>query len=384
MDTAFPYDKFVTGKNFIGRKSECTILSNLLSQGEHVALYEPPKSGKTSLIQQALFSMRFTTRSFTVGQFSVLNIRTVDEFLLRFGATVIRMVATTPAEYASIVSRYLQGTHFVFDENAFADRDELLSRGWDLDAEDVKAILRLPFRIAADRGTPLILILDEFQNVNFTEDGDRILRPLDTVIKEEAEAGHRGFSFIFCGSMVNAMKEIFETSRLFHRHVTRVRLLPVDEREIADHVVKGFLSGGKVLDKDLLVGACRLFKNNFWYINHFAAICDSMSKGYIMEPVLVDALGSLIAVHEPRFRAMVCGLTTHQVNLLRATVDGCVRFSASEIIRKYGLNSSANVKRVKDALMKKEILTFDQEDRPEFLDPLFEYWIRKYYFELPE
>ena len=384
MDTAFPYDKFVTGKNFIGRKSECTILSNLLSQGEHVALYEPPKSGKTSLIQQALFSMRFTTRSFTVGQFSVLNIRTVDEFLLRFGATVIRMVATTPAEYASIVSRYLQGTHFVFDENAFADRDELLSRGWDLDAEDVKAILLLPFRIAADRGTPLILILDEFQNVNFTEDGDRILRPLDAVIKEEAEAGHRGFSFIFCGSMVNAMKEIFETSRLFHRHVTRVRLLPVDEREIADHVVKGFLSGGKVLDKDLLVGACRLFKNNFWYINHFAAICDSMSKGYIMEPVLVDALGSLIAVHEPRFRAMVCGLTTHQVNLLRATVDGCVRFSASEIIRKYGLNSSANVKRVKDALMKKEILTFDQEDRPEFLDPLFEYWIRKYYFELPE
>ena len=384
MDTAFPYDKFVTGKNFIGRKSECTILSNLLSQGEHVALYEPPKSGKTSLIQQALFSMRFTTRSFTVGQFSVLNIRTVDEFLLRFGATVIRMVATTPAEYASIVSRYLQGTHFVFDENAFADRDELLSRGWDLDAEDVKAILRLPFRIAADRGTPLILILDEFQNVNFTEDGDRILRPLDAVIKEEAEAGHRGFSFIFCGSMVNAMKEIFETSRLFHRHVTRVRLLPVDEREIADHVVKGFLSGGKVLDKDLLVGACRLFKNNFWYINHFAAICASMSKGYIMEPVLVDALGSLIAVHEPRFRAMVCGLTTHQVNLLRATVDGCVRFSASEIIRKYGLNSSANVKRVKDALMKKEILTFDQEDRPEFLDPLFEYWIRKYYFELPE
>ena len=384
MDTAFPYDKFVTGKNFIGRKSDCTILSNLLSQGEHVALYEPPKSGKTSLIQQSLFSMRFTARSFLVGQFSVLNIRTVDEFLLRFGSTVIRMVATTPAEYAQIVSRYLQGTHFVFDENAFADRDELLSRGWDLDAEDVKAVLRLPFRLAADRGAPLILIIDEFQNVNATEDGDRILRPLDTVLKEEAEAGHRGFSFIFSGSMVNAMKEIFETSRLFHRHVTRVRLSSVDEREIADHVVKGFLSGGKVLDKDLLVGACRLFKNHFWYINHFSSICDSMSKGYIMEPVLVDALASLIAVHEPRFRAMVCGLTTHQINLLRATVDGNTRFSASEVIRKYGLNSSANVKRVKDALMKKEILTFEEEDKPEFLDPLFEYWIKKYYFEIPE
>jgi hypothetical protein len=158
----------------------------------------------------------------------------------------------------------------------------------------------------------------------------------------------------------------------------------VDEREIADHVVRGFLSGGKVLDKDLLIGACRLFKNNLWYINHFSSICDSMSKGYIMEPVLVDALGSLLSVHEPRFRAMVSGLTTHQVNLLRATVEGNIRFSASEVIRKYGLNSSANVKRVKDALMKKEILTFDEEDKPEFLDPLFEYWIKRYFFELPE
>ena len=384
MDTAFPYDKFVTGKNFIGRKGECTILSNLLVQGEHVSLYEPPKSGKTSLVQQALFSMRFTARTFLVGQFSVLNIRTVHEFLLRFGSTVIRMVASTPEEYGRIVAAYLQGTHFVFDENAFAERDEILSRGWDLDEEDVKAVLRLPFRIASDRGTSMILIIDEFQNVTFTEDGDRILRPLDAVIREEAAAGHRGFSFIFSGSMVNAMREIFEGSRLFHRVVTRVRLSSVDEREIADHVVKGFLSGGKVLDKDLLVGACRLFKNNLWYINHFAAICNSMSKGYVMEPVLVDALSAIIAIHEPRFRAMVNGLTTHQVNLLRATVDGNVRFSASEVIRKYSLNSSANVKRVKDALMKKEILAFDEEDKPEFLDPLFEYWVRKYYFELPE
>ena len=109
-----------------------------------------------------------------------------------------------------------------------------------------------------------------------------------------------------------------------------------------------------------------------------------MSKGYIMEPVLVDALSCLISVHEPRFRAMMNGLTTFQVSLLRATVEGNTRFSASEVIRKYNLNSSANVKRVKDALMKKEILTFDGDDKPEFLDPLFEYWIRKYYFELPE
>ena len=128
MDTPFPYDKFVTGKNFIGRKAECTVLSNLIAQHAHVAIYEPPKAGKTSLIQQAMYAMRYTQRAFTVGQFSVLNIRTVDEFLARYGSTVIRMVASAPTEYARIVADYLGGTHFVFDPEAFADSDEILSR----------------------------------------------------------------------------------------------------------------------------------------------------------------------------------------------------------------------------------------------------------------
>ena len=43
-----------------------------------------------------------------------------------------------------------------------------------------------------------------------------------------------------------------------------------------------------------------------------------------------------------------------------------------------------NVKRVKDALMKKEVLQFDENDNPQIIDPLFEYWVKKYFFELKE
>ena len=38
---------------------------------------------------------------------------------------------------------------------------------------------------------------------------------------------------------------------------------------------------------------------------------------------------------------------------------------------------------VKDALCKKEIVFFDEEENPVLLDPLFEYWVRKYYFNMP-
>ena len=192
------------------------------------------------------------------------------------------------------------------------------------------------------------------------------------------------FSWVICGSGVNAMKAIFQSSQLFYRQLEHVTLSPVDEREMADHVHKGFLAAGKVVEKELLQGACRLFRGHLWYINHFAAICDHMSKGYIVEQALVEALTYLVSIHEPRFTAVMADLTTHQVSFLRAVVDGVTRFSAADVIRKYGLNSSANVKRVKDALMKKEVLVFDENDNPQIIDPLFEYWIRKYFFELKD
>ena len=382
MEGPFPFNQYVTGKHFVGRKTDVTLLGNLLAQGEHVSLYEPPKTGKSSLVQQTLFSMRMAGKPFTVGQFSALNIRTPEDFLLRLGSTLLQMVASSPAEFSSLVERYLAGTHFVFDGAEFAARGQAVSLGWEMDKADIAAMLRLPFALARDREQRIILIIDEFQCVSLLDDPDVILRPLDASLKENAAV--RQFSYIFSGSAVNAMKAIFEGSLLFSRRVERVRLSQVEEAEMIEHVHRGFLTSGKVVQKELLQAAFRLFRGHVWYVNHFAALCDSMSRGYIMEPVLMDALSCLIAVHEPRFREVMNGLTTHQVNLLRATVDGVTRFSAAEVIRKYGLNSSANVKRVKDALMKKEVLVFDDSDNPALEDPLFEYWVKKYFFEIKE
>ena len=108
----------------------------------------------------------------------------------------------------------------------------------------------------------------------------------------------------------------------------------------------------------------KLFRSNIWYINHFAAICDSLSKGYIIEATLMEALDMLISIHEPRFVAIMEGLTTYQASLLKAILEGHQKFSSAEVINRYCLNSSANVKRLKEALCKKEIITFEESDDP--------------------
>lgn len=382
MDTPFIYDKHVTGRYFIGRRSECMILGNLLKAGEHVSIYEPPKTGKMSLVHQTLFNLRNDGHQFIVAFVDMLNVRTLSEFLIKFGTSVMKSVASTPEEYDAIVREYLDGTHFVFDRVRFTTYEELVSLNWNPDMNDVRKMLELPVRIAQVKELPYFVVLKEFQNLMNADEYDDVFKLMEQMMKERDRSNPHQAVYVMSGAMVNAMKFIFEEKRYFYRQVNHVALMPVDEKEIIEHVVKGFLNGmGKSFERNLAMGACELFKCNLWYMNHLAAICDALSKGFVTETMMTDALNSMIAVHEPRFVSIINDLTDHQLSLLRAVLDGVVKFSASDVIEKYRLNSSANVRRVKDALKKKEVLTFNEKDEPVILDPLFEYWVSNIYFD---
>ena len=380
MDAPFVYDSHVTGKNFVGRKTDCTVLANLLVASEHVCMYEPPRSGKTSLIQQTLFNMRATGKQFMVAYVNVFNVRTRRDFLKKFGAAVLRAAFSTPTDYAGAISKYLCDTHFVFDEAQFASKEDIVCMNWDADDNDVLQMMKMPGRIADERGVPFYVIFKDFQNIMMTEEYEDTLKVMEKMFADRTSYGNT--TFVFTGSMVNAMKYIFAEKKYFYRQVNHLPLSVIDDRDAIEHVIRGFRSSGKVIERDMALGACKLFRSEMWYLNQFFSICDSMSKGFINEAILMDALSSLISVHEPRFKVLVNDLTDHQQSLMRAILDGVIKFSSSEVIERYRLNSSANVRRVKDALRKKEIITFNDKDEPVILDPLFEYWITKYYFEI--
>jgi hypothetical protein len=340
-----------------------------------------PKSGKMSLIQQTLFNMRMQGCEFVVGEFSVLNIRDIRTFLIRFGTTVIKTLASSSSEYGKIVSEDLNETHFRFDAEHYSETGEVIATNGEIDDNDIQTMMDLPYRMVIEKNQKMYLIINEFQNIDLTEDGDKVFKAMEKSIQSAEPSSQSSFSFIFCGSMVNAMKEIFEEKKYFYRMAEHVELAPFDEKDIIELASRGFLSNGKVIERELLQGMCKLFQNNMWYINHFLSICDYLSKGYIIMSTLSEALDILLSIHEPRFIAYVNDLTSFQLSLLRAILDGKDKFSTSEVIEEYGLNSSANVKRLKDALKKKEIVTFDEKENPTILDPLFEYWVKKYYFE---
>ncbi len=379
MDTPFIYDKYVTGKNFIGRKKECTAMANFLEAGENLVLISTPKSGTMSAIQQTLFNMKVSGRQFTTCNLNLLNVRSLEDFLLKFGNAVIRATATTAAEYSRIITEHLPGTHFVFDQERFSDCNEAVSLNWEPDENDIFSLMRLPAKIASASGTRIYLVIDEFQAVGELKDCNLILRAFKEILGERNGDG-KGCTFIITGSRYNAMRAIFHHSPLFHGVIDEFQIPEADETEIADYIVKGLLMTGKVLERDAALRIAHIFEGKLWYINHFTAICDSLSKGYITNGVMMDALNTMVAVHDVRFRDYISNLTFHQISFLKAMVDGVTRFTSADVIKKYALNSSANVVRVKEALMKKELISFTDNDEPFFLDTLFRYWLVNSYF----
>ena len=254
MDIPFVYSKYVTGKGNIGRKTEARAIANLLGQGENIVIYEAPKTGKTSLVQQAFFNMKSSGADFVSAGVSLLNVRTLRDLATRLGSEVLHAAYGSPQDYSPIVEALLPDTHFVFDPQRYADCGEILSLNWELDQGDLKAALSLPYRAARKCGRKIYVLLDEFQNIMLTEDGDRACRLMEEVFRELDAEDKAAASYIFSGSKVNAMHEIFGTKKYFFRQAERVKIGEIDTREIIDHVIRGLLASGKVIDRDLLLG----------------------------------------------------------------------------------------------------------------------------------
>ena len=385
MDTPFIYNEYVTDKNFIGRTLERNILANLIKAGEHISLYEPPKTGKMSLLMQVFNDLRNERTMIRVAMVDMLNVRTLYDFVVKFGTVLLRTAASTPEEYVSLIDTYLDGTHFVFDRALYATTGDILSLNWEPDANDMARLMELPDALAKAKGIRYVVVLKEFQNLMNAAEYEMVFKVMETQMKNRDRKAQYPAVYVMMGGMVNAMKLIFEEKRYFYRQVNHIALSKVDNKEIVEYIVRGFLSGmGKSFDRNLAMGACELFQSNLWYINHLAAVCDSLTKGFVTEAMMMDALASMISVHELRFTSIINDLTDHQLSLLRAVLDGVIKFSSSEVIERYRLNSSANVRRVKDALKKKEVITFNEKDEPLVMDPLFEYWLRRTYFQISE
>lgn len=122
-----------------------------------------------------------------------------------------------------------------------------------------------------------------------------------------------------------------------------------------------------------------LAENHPYYVQQLAQQAWLRSGKVCHESNVHEAHESLVLQLSLLFQSITDGLATTQVNFLNALVDGVEQLSSAETLRNYRLGTSANVLRIRNALVEKEIID-TMGERIEFLDPMYAHWLRVHYF----
>ena len=91
------------------------------------------------------------------------------------------------------------------------------------------------------------------------------------------------------------------------------------------------------------------------------------------------AFNSLIDQLTLLFANIIDTLTPKQINFLLAVADGVPNFSSKEVLTKYKLGTSANIKKLRKATLKKDLIDVLPGNVIEIQGPAFEYWLKYVY-----
>ncbi len=375
MDSPFDYTNYVTGATFIGRNKEVAIFCDTIKSRENVLLYGQARIGKRSLVYNALNKLKQESYNYRLLQMNLFNIRCIEAFMLKYTNTIFSHFAISPMEWNNMLKKYIPSAPYIFDEEEKKSTKFIYTTKDLLTNKQIEELLNLPQRLAHDYNAHIVIYFEQFQDILLFDDSHRIFSIFEKIWKT-----HTDVSYIITGERKNAMDQIFEHDKYFYRFARKIELHPINTEVFANFIVKSFLKGGKVIKQEQAEKLYNLVQGDPWYAQHLAAICYKMTQGYMTDKILDEALKALINLHEFMFHSVAYGLSKHQLRFIKAVLEGVTRFSSADILDKYNLNSSANVNRLKEALTKKEIITFNEHREAIFIDPLLKLWFTKYFF----
>ena len=163
----------------------------------------------------------------------------------------------------------------------------------------------------------------------------------------------------------------------FYKFGDMMFLKKIPTEEWVSFVCDKFRETGKTISEEQVAKICELTENLSSYVQHLAWTVWYKSDKVVRNKDIDDAVNDLLEQNKVFFQREVEQLSEFQLNFLKALANGVSSgYSRKEIIKKYRLESSANVQSVKKSLLKKGIIDID-EQTVTFDDSIFKLWMQR-------
>ena len=374
MKNPFQYGKIAEAENFIDRDEDRAFLKQSLFSGTNVILMSPRRWGKSSLVKRAMSELCGEQTNVRVCHIDAFPVTSSAEFYRIFVQTVLRATASHMQAVMDSVGRFLRTISPKVSFSPAPMTEFTLSFDLSDNEREVAEILNLPEQIAEERGLQIVVCIDEFQKLAKLPDYEKLEAAMRSVWQH-----HRCTSYCLYGSQRHMMENIFNSpEKPFYRFGQIYPLRKIESGNWNQYIRNRFAATGKRIEAEQADRITTVAECHSWYVQQLASAVWNFTDENCDEEAIEKACAWCVDVNSETYRQICDSLTDAQIGLLRAVADGESQLSASAVIRRYRLGSSAAVIKNKRQLVMSDIITATKPSC-EFVDPIFRLWFQRNY-----
>ena len=374
MKNPFQYGKIAEAENFIDRDEDRLFLKQTLLSGTNVILMSPRRWGKSSLVKRAMDELCREEANVRVCHIDAFPITSSEEFYRIFAQSVLSATASHLQSVLDSVGRFLRSVSPKVSFSPSPSTEVSLSFDLSGSEREVREILNLPEVIAQERHLQVVVCIDEFQKLAKLPDYETLEASMRSVWQHQ-----RLVSYCLYGSQRHMMEQIFNSpEKPFFRFGQVYPLRKIETPHWVEYIRNRFAATGKSISPTRAEQITTLAECHSWYVQQLASAVWNFTERDSDNDAFDKACAWCVDVNSETYRHICDSLTDAQIGLLRAIADGEQQLSASNVIRRYHLGSSAAVVKNKRQLSVLDIITAEKSTYT-FIDPIFRLWFRRNY-----
>lgn len=369
MDRAFVYGMSVEGENFTDRVKETKRLKLDFENGINVILISPRRMGKSSIVRKV--KSEITDPAIKVIFMDIYDCRSEYDFYNRFASTLLKATATKTEQVFENIKRFLVRLSPKIAFSPEPMQEISLSLGITPQNYQPEEILQLPELIAKEQGIHLIICIDEFQQIGEFSDSLTVQKRLRGIWQHQ-----RNVSYCLFGSKKHLMTKLFQNRKMpFFQFGEMVYLDKIPTADWVTFICSRFEKQGKHISEELAQRICEKVENHSSYVQQLAWNVLAETEDETREQDFDNGVQALLAQCSGLFEQQIQGLTSYQLNFIRAICNGVHSdFGSKEILEAYNLGTKSNISRIRTALLARELIDVNKEGI--FLeDPVFKLWM---------
>ena len=368
---SFLYGVSVGGENFTNRTKETQRLKADFENGLNVILISPRRMGKTSLVKHVA---QVVDKDIVLPVYvDIYDCRSEYDFYNKFAESILKQTASRAEILMDNIRQFLTRISPKISMSPDSLSDYSISLGITPREYSPEELLSLPEHLAKKINKHIVVCIDEFQQVAEWPDTLQVQKRMRGVWQH-----HEHASYCLFGSRQHMMNQLFQDKRMpFYQFGEPNYLQPISTEDWIPFIQSKFEKKNLHINPLFVRQICDTVENQSSYVQQLAWNVMLNTEKEVTEDIISQGINDLLMQCTPLFMEQTGSLTSYQMNLLRAIVDGQhTQWTSQKVLSKYNLGTKSNVAKMQKVMIERDFIV--ETEQGLFLsDPIMGLWFKR-------